>query len=375
MKTKIIAEGKAKISVYEEKIVSKEMPVFYNPLMKFNRDMSVLLLNAIEKKDLQIGDPLAGSGVRAARLLTELKKGKIKSIMINDLSKDAVESIKENILLNKEKINCKEIGIQNKDANLFVLESQGFDYIDIDPFGSPNFLLDSSMERISRGGILAVTATDTAALCGTYPLTCKRKYFATPLRNEHMHELGLRILVRKVQLIGAQYEKAMMPIFSYYKDHYFRAFFLCEKSKTKCDETIKRQKYFHYCRYCLNFFTSELNMQNCCEKTMETAGPLWAGSINDSNLLKKIIELNKETKNKEFLETMLNESEKNIVGFFDLHRFSQKYKVNIPRTDIIIQKLRDKGFFAEKTIFDQYGIRTDAKIKEFAELLENKRDS
>lgn len=145
------------------------------------------------------------------------------------------------------------------------------------------------MERISRGGILAVTATDTAALCGTYPSTCKRNYWATPLRNEHMHELGLRILIRKVELIGAQYEKALTPIFSYFKDHYFRAFFLCEKSKTKADEILKNHKYFHYCNKCLSFFTSDSNREKCCEKTMDTAGPLWAGLINDADLVKKMI--------------------------------------------------------------------------------------
>ena len=101
--------------------------------------------------------------------------------------------------------------VQDKDANMFILESSGFDYIDIDPFGSPNFLLDSSVKRISRGGILAVTATDTSALAGSYPDACRRKYWAEPLRSEMMHEAGLRILIRKGQLIGAQFEKALTP--------------------------------------------------------------------------------------------------------------------------------------------------------------------
>ncbi len=367
MNTKVITEGKAKIKTWTKEIVSKDMPVFYNPLMKFNRDMSVLLLNSVDKNDMNIGDPMAGTGVRAVRLLTELKKGKIKSIQINDLSEKAVETIKENIELNKDNLNYEDIEVSQKDANLFILESQGFDYLDIDPFGTPNPFLDSSMERISRGGILAVTATDTAALCGTYPTTCKRNYYATPLRNEHMHELGLRILARKVQLIATQYEKALTPIFSYHKDHYFRIFFLCTKSKTKCDEMIKRHKFFHYCNKCLNFETSDKNELTCCERKMDYAGPLWVGELNDKILLKEMIKNNDIKENKEFLETILKESQKNIVGFVDLHRYSQKYKTGIPKTDEAITKLRNNGFFAEKTIFDLYGIRTDAKIKEFVE--------
>ena len=51
--------------------------------MKLNRDLSVLLLNSIENTEMQIGDPMAGTGVRAARFLTELKKDKIKFLKIN----------------------------------------------------------------------------------------------------------------------------------------------------------------------------------------------------------------------------------------------------------------------------------------------------
>ena len=88
-------------------------------------------------------------------------------------------------------------------------------------------MLDSAIKRISRNGILAVTNTDTAALTGTYPKACIRKYWSMPKRDYMMHETGLRILIRKVQLVGMQYEKALYPIFSYFKDHYFRIFFQC----------------------------------------------------------------------------------------------------------------------------------------------------
>ena len=173
MKTKIISEGKAKIAAYTARTVSKEMPVFYNPVMKLNRDMTVLLLSSIDMKGMQIGLPLAGTGVRACRLLTELKRGKIKSIEINDKSEEAVNLIKKNIALNEEILTCDDIEVSRLDANQFLLESSGFDYIEIDPFGSPNPFLDAALTRLSRKGLLAATATDTAPLCGTYPKTCR----------------------------------------------------------------------------------------------------------------------------------------------------------------------------------------------------------
>jgi len=215
----MITESSATIQSFEGKI-SKQLPVFYNPVMKTNRDVSIILLNALNKKEMQIADPLAGSGIRSIRFVKELNKNIIKSIAINDYSKESVKNIKENFKLNKINQKTSSIQFHNDDANLFLLNSKGFDYIDIDPFGTPNPFLDAAVKRIARDGILSVTATDTAPLAGTYPSTCRRKYWAIPLRNEIKHEVGLRILIRKVQLIGAQFDKALIPLCSYSKDHY-----------------------------------------------------------------------------------------------------------------------------------------------------------
>ena len=83
---KKITEGEAVVTIFEQKIVSKDLPVFYNPLMKLNRDISILLLNALDKQDITIADPLAGSGVRAIRFLKELNKDIIRELHINDYS-------------------------------------------------------------------------------------------------------------------------------------------------------------------------------------------------------------------------------------------------------------------------------------------------
>src|SRR3989344_7463135 len=111
----IISEGLAKIRVQTPKIVSKEMKVFYNPVMGINRDISVLLLNSINNNDLQIADPLAASGIRSISFLKELNKDKISRIYINDFDKNAVKSIKENLILNKIKYkNNKKMTIENE---------------------------------------------------------------------------------------------------------------------------------------------------------------------------------------------------------------------------------------------------------------------
>ena len=95
MKTIIINEGSAILKIPKAEKISKEMNVFYNSVMSLNRDVSILLLNSVNKNNLQIADPLAASGIRSIRFLRELSESKIKKIYINDYNKDAVKLIKE----------------------------------------------------------------------------------------------------------------------------------------------------------------------------------------------------------------------------------------------------------------------------------------
>src|SRR3989344_5180698 len=229
----IITEHSCKIKAeLSERDVHKKMEVFYNPVMASNRNISILLLNSLPNKNMNLADPLAGSGIRSLRFLKELKKSKIKQLYVNDIKANFSDSFAEILKLNN--IHSNKISIHNQDANLFMLNQEGFDYIDIDPFGSPNNFLAAAISRISRKGIIAVTATDTAALTGTYPKVTQRKYWASNVKNYLMHETGLRILIRKVQLVGMQYDKALIPVFSYAKEHYMRVFLECRKGKNEC---------------------------------------------------------------------------------------------------------------------------------------------
>lgn len=338
-----IEEGRAVIRIKKASKVSKEMDVFYNPVMKLNRDITILLLQQFPAMNLC--DPLAASGIRALRFAKELK---YKSITINDYSTNAVNSIKNNLKLNK--IKDKKIKILNDDANLFLLNSSGFDYIDIDPFGTSNAYLDAAIKRISRNGILAVTNTDTAALTGTYPKACIRKYWSIPKRDYMMHEIGLRILIRKVQLVGMQYEKALFPIFSYFKDHYFRIFFECIKGKKLCDKIAAEHGMFN------------------------NAGPLWLDRLWDSRLVSKMYStLLKDPLSNEllrFLNIIKEESKINAVGFYDMHHIAKKRKLKIMmRKEDIIKKMKKRGFRASNTHFSGTGIRTNADYKEFLQLV------
>ncbi len=336
----IIQEHSSKIKIELPKgDVHAGMEVFYNPVMASNRNISILLLNSIPNKEMNIADPLAGSGVRSLRFLKELKRGKIKQLYVNDLKGNFKEVFNNGLKLNK--LKSKNLTLSNKDANLFLQEQIGFDYIEVDSFGSPNPFLASAVARISRDGIIAVTATDTAALTGTYPKVTQRKYWAVPLKNYLMHEIGLRILIRKVQLQGIQFDKALIPVLSYSKDHYYRVYFRNEKGKEKCDEIVKQQQYFLFCDQCLNYKSSKFNREKCsCGADFIFAGPLWVGKLFDEKLLEKIAENNPFPEEQKFLELLTEESKMDQLGFVDLHEMARIRKVNPPKMEVALKKLK-----------------------------------
>ena len=104
---KVIQEGKAKI-LYESSPDEKEgvPPVFYNPVQEFNRDISILSLNAYAKlrkaggetEGLKVLEALAATGLRSIRFLKEVPD--ISKIIINDLDPKAIETAKKNLKYN-----------------------------------------------------------------------------------------------------------------------------------------------------------------------------------------------------------------------------------------------------------------------------------
>ena len=335
---KIIEEGKAKIKIGIEEKISKKLPVFYNPVMKLNRDISVLLLEAVDNENMQIGLPLSASGIRGIRFLKELGKKKIKIVKFNDIDKKSIKILKDNLKLNKIK---NKVEVYNEDANMFMLQHPGFDYIDIDPYGSPNVFLDSAVKRLSRHGILAVTATDTGCLAGTFVNACIRKYWAKPLKDERMHETGLRILIRKVQLIGADHDKALTPIYSYYKDHYFRIFFRCEKGKQKVDLLLKQHGMFN------------------------KAGPLWLGSLFDSKISSKIAKQSDE----KFLKIIEKEAKIPVIGFYSIPKTCKKHKLKMIKQEEIVKRIKKKGYKVAETHFADNSLRSDIDEKKLVQVL------
>lgn len=359
---KEITEGQTRLLVTEKGILGrtdkgreKKAPVFYNPRMKLNRDICCAFARTLG--NITFADVLAGSGAKGIRVANEAGH----SVHLNDGSKHAVDLIKKNAKLNKIKAD-----ISNEDANLFLAKHR-FDFIDIDPFGTPVPFLDSSVLSCEKNGYLGVTATDTAPLCGVYSKACFRKYGAKPLRCEFCHEVGLRILLGHVARTAAKYKRGTKCLLSHSTEHYFRLYVSLSSGKRKADASLSEIGYVYYCRKCLHReykkgFLPE-GRTCACGNPLEVAGPLWLGRIKDNGALKKVIKESyylKSPGTEKLLNTILEEIDDPF--YYDVHSICKNKKISAPPLDEIAEALLDGGYRVSRTHFCPTGIKTDAPL-------------
>jgi len=188
---------------------------------------------------------------------------------------------------------------------------------------------------------------------------------------------GLRILIFKIQTISAQHDKALMPIFSYSREHYFRAFFECIKGKKKVDEIMKNHGYILYCKKCLfrKNADSIFNDEKCplCKSKLDYAGKLWLGQLWDKKLATKMNQEARKNNNKELIKLMQiinNESKINSAGFYDIAKVIKHNKLkNVPKKDSLINEIKKAGFKVAETHIRPNSIRSNIKLKKLIKLI------
>ncbi len=378
---KIYEEGNTRFYASSNNLKTKDS-VFYNPMMRISRDLTLLVLNFLKEseslKEVSFLDLMAASGVRSLRILNELKDSSIKA-HINDYSKLCYKTILKNIRLLGLHDDEERVKVFNEEALRFLANSHYYDFIQIDPFEDINRFLYHAISRVKNKGILALTTTDTASLSGTYPRACVRRYDATPQNFDFKHEFGLRILIRAIQIEGSKQDKLLKPIITYYYKHHFGVFFQVIKGREKAYEPFKEHKFLLYCTKCLNRKTTDtlFNRENCdcCGGRMKFAGKFYTGKLFDDNFLKFAKkELNKEKyclseETKKVIQIIQEESKVNSPHTINLHTLSKKFKLKLLKREKVVELLNNNGFKASRTHFNPLSIRTNAKVRDIVDVI------
>ncbi|TES83426.1 MAG: tRNA (guanine(10)-N(2))-dimethyltransferase [Hadesarchaea archaeon] len=384
MLTQLVNEGQTKLEVPKlERFQTRAgdyapslAPVFYNPHMELCRDISVSVVQVLadELGGIRVCDPLAGVGVRGLRYAKEVKG--VTRVVVNDRSQKAFELAKRNVELNGL---ASLVEVRNEDANVLLWENRGrFDFIDIDPFGSPAPFIDAACAALARKGTLAITATDTAPLSGTHVKACLRRYSARPLKTEYCHELGIRILIGFVQRVAGRHELALAPVLVHATRHYFRGYLRARKGARAANELLAQQGYVSHCNACgRRRFTQGVAVElpsTCeCGDRFVHAGPLWLGRLMDRTFINAVagnlVRSNFKFGQKELV--LLNQCAEEADGpptFYDVHELAGRTGVSPPKIVELIPKFRKQGYFFSRTHFSGTGFRTDAPMDEIVEI-------
>lgn len=335
-------EGDALIRVPAFDKITAKSTVFYNPAMEFDRTLSLQVFRASGKK--KVLDAFSGSGIRA--ILYALAGAEVTA---NDRNPRAVELIKENALLNSVTMQ-----ITHEDANILFRKIK-YEVIDIDPFGSPALYLDSVMCGLGHDSLLFVTATDTEALFGAARKAALRKYGVAIFRTPFSKELGIRVLLTAIMREGAKYGFGFSVLLSYWKMHYLRVFVRTCWSKKAAVTTMNQVSPVYICR--CGYFSHHL-LTSCpfCEESVHVLSPLFMGMIKDDEFLKKM-------EGNPLIDSLREELD--IPFYYDTHHLAKVHGFMPPKMEALIERIRDEGFSASRTIFCSTGIRTDADFGRF----------
>ncbi len=331
----VITEGSTKLLVPQTHSVSgpgriESGSVFFNEQMAFNRDVSVMVLRALGRPSMTVADAMTATGARAVRIGNEVPGTEVTA---NDIDPAAIPFIERNIELN---------GLANVHAHrgnmvsLFAEES--FDYVDLDPFGSPSLFIQSVIRGTKRKGVMAITATDTAPLDGAQAPKCRRRYQCEPVRGYLCHEGGLRILLCNIAMEVGKFDIGMRPILSFFADHYYRCYVELQQGTAACDRMLDQLGYMHY-----NMETLERSVSPEYDSDHKL-GPFWTGPLFDKDLLSR---MNPEgmAKEKKCTNTLgiWREEIDSVPYLYDLSELSRFTKLSPPSLQQMIDKLKETG--------------------------------
>lgn len=203
--------------------------VFHNPAMGRCRTRSVRLLQHVlesgwlGRRGVHVLDGLSASGLRARRWLTELPAELAARLHVTLCERDptAAAWARANLDTHDDGARAASVDLVIDDLRAH-LPDRGYQWIDLDPYGSPAPFLDAAIQATSRRAVLELTATDTAALCGTSAAACRRRYGLLPRNDERAHDTGLRLLMAATALNAARHDRTIAPLHASWDGHHLR---------------------------------------------------------------------------------------------------------------------------------------------------------
>ena len=188
--------------------------------MALDRDLNVAVVRAWRNLGHTVAsgwEMLGATGARGLRIAHEA--GPFRRFELTELHPDAIEVLAGNA----ERFAGEGVHAQRWDARR-PLEAAAFDYVDLDPYGTPSPFLTAAFDALVPGGLLAVTATDTRVLAGVERGVAERRYGGRPVRGRLGTEGGLRLLLAELARRALDRGTSFHPRLAYVGDHHVRVY-------------------------------------------------------------------------------------------------------------------------------------------------------
>jgi tRNA (guanine26-N2/guanine27-N2)-dimethyltransferase len=321
---------------------ARRAPVFYNPAMSFTRDLDVAVLRAValeRGRRLSVWETLAASGIRSVRWLTETTA--VERLLATELNPDALRYLERNL---RPWDHARALGQDARHPEFH----ERFDWVDLDPYGTPAPFLPAAVQRLQGGGILSVTATDTAVLAGPERKACLTRYGARPLRTYLCREAGLRILLGHVSSVAAREGLGVRPLLCYGRDHHFRLYL--RTGPLGESPPVREVPFPGYAGPPI--------------PEGRRGGPLWTGPLFDPGFLHRLevpASAEQGPAVGAWLELLREESNVDGLFYYEVGEVCKSLGLPQPpgRTRILTS-FRDAGWKVARTHWDPSGFRTEA---------------
>ncbi len=282
---------------------------------------------------------LAATGVRGLRLVEET--GAFGSFALTEANPEAFRVLAENAR------GRPGVTVHESDARTAV-PGGPFDYVDLDPYGTPVPFARTALDAVVTGGVLAVTATDMMVLAGVQPDACERRYGARPVRGRLGPEGGLRILLAFLDRAANERGRSVRPLFAYVRDHHVRAYLELRDGRDPAPVgTIVPETW-----------------SGPPLHAGPPIGPLWLGPLFDPDLVAALEVPGTAARPREvvtFLERVRSESKVDVPFYYEPNALAQATGVpRPPAMASLIAALAARGYRAARTHARPEGIRTDA---------------
>ncbi len=313
--------------------------------MALDRDLSVALVTAAlaDRADALGVDLLAATGARGLRLLSET--GRFARMVLVEGHPFGVARLASH----SRATDPARAEPMRANAARSPLRSGAFDYVDVDPYGTPIPFLEEAIRIARPGALLAITATDMPVLCGVSRDVAERRYGGRPVRGRLGPEGGLRLLLATVARAARARQRSAGVVAAYVHDHHVRAL-LRLGPPTSAPDPVER-----------------IDPRDFAGPRLPPGppiGPLWTGPLFDGSVVERAVPPRSAARPREVHRWLkLFRGECRIVApfYYETNLLARDLHLPSPaRPRELVERLRSHGFGAALSHVRPGAIRTPA---------------